>query len=226
MAMRTLVAVIAIALLAMAAPAAEPGRDVPDVFDPAAARRPEAGEWLDYLVAFPVDPLENSLRSDAVPFPGDGTDAMEDDFFPPPHSDPPALWRTLPLRLEVLQVDAAGVEVRVTFAGQTQDAVLPHDASEPKAEFRYEAPQPPDTQATHRLGDSQLTVNETRRHGEHYGFVRWSDASVPFGIVRFATENVDLILVGMGRGDPPPFPPEQTAPPVPAPGRLYERAMP
>ncbi|MCC8189300.1 MAG: hypothetical protein LIP77_01515, partial [Planctomycetes bacterium] len=52
-------------------------------------------------------------------------------------------------------------------------------------------------------------------------YVRLASPALPYGIARFATEDVDVILVALGDGPPPAeFPLPLAAPPQPPPGRL------
>lgn len=193
-----------------------------------AARPPHVGEWVEYRIAFPVDPLENSLRSDPAPQPLTGMtpqNAVEVDgqFYIKPSFEPPEAWRVLPLRMEVRAVDSLGCEVMIRFEKERHLFHLPIDNGQPKAEFFFDPPQEEEHRRTIALGDDEHEATVTVRRGERYGFIRWSGTDVPFGIYRFATEHVDLILVGMGTGTPPPFPLEPASPITPPPGHLYVR---
>ena len=225
------VLVATVFLLTLRLGAGETAGFVPDVFDPASARKPRIGEWLEYLVAYPVDPMENTLRSDPVPagsgdIPapengmtnGDGTTLITPQF------DSPVAWRVLPLRLEILYPLDDGYRARMTFEGKTNEVVLPGPSRTDSPPFDYDAPQPPDEKIRHRVGDTALDVEVTKRFGNGYGFIRYANADLPFGLARFATENVDVILVGMGDGPPPrTFPLPLRIPPDPAPGKLYRK---
>lgn len=199
-----------------------------NAFDSSLAKRPEVGEWLEYRIAYPVDPLENSLRTDPAPVPLDNASqgeepagAADDAFFSSfkPSFEPPASWRVLPLRLEILGTNGDGTKALLTFEGISREVVLPSGGRE-AADFHYDAPQKPDERTTVLIGGVATEVEVVRRQAENYGFVRYFSAEVPFGVVRFATGNVDLILVGLGKTPPPAFPLD-TDPVQPPPGLLY-----
>lgn len=202
--------------------------DVPDVFDPSSARRPRPGEWLEYRIAFPVDPLENSLSAAPVP-PlaakdqplSDGDEESLDAPFAiiPPVLESPEAWRVLPLRLELREITDEGVNAVLTFAGESHEVFLPSSGEEP-ADFYYDERQSVDARTSTIVNGSSIDVEVTRRVADDYGFVRYFSPDVPFGIVRFATENVDLVLVGTGYGRPPEFPLDAGDPNPPA-GALY-----
>lgn len=210
-------------------------RGVPDIFDATAARRPAAGEWLEYLVAYPVDPLENRLHPRPLPPPpasspapaaetGGQPDPIGDhpDFIPV--FEPPAVWRSVPLRLEVLGTEDDGtLRVRMTFAGTTQETALPLPARAEDDPYQYDHPQPEDGRTVHRLVGGEVEVTVRARRGDGYGFVRHYNRDLPFGIARFATPDVDLILIGYGTGEPPAFP--LAGQPEPAPGTLYQTVL-
>lgn len=203
---------------------------VAGVFAPAAGRQPRPGEWLEYLVAFPVDPLENELRSDpAPPLPAPGgrgaavVELADGLVITKPEFDPPESWRIVPLRLEVLGRAEQDLQVRMTFAGVVHETVLPTTPVPPAVGFRYDEPQPENREIEFRLGDASLMAEVTSRVAENHGFIRYWNAELPFGLARFATGDVDLVLVGMGEGTPPAYPLRLRTPPEPPPGTLYVR---
>lgn len=199
------------------------------VFD-ASARKPVLGEWLEYRVAIPVDPMENSLSPSPIPpsepagIPPPRVVELDGEayVFRPTFEAVPA-WRVLPLRLEILHPLDDGYRARMTFEGKTREVVLPGIASGSEMDFRYDAPQPPDGTAVLRLDGDTYEVTVCRRVGEA-GFVRHSHPDLPFGLARFATEHVDIVLVGMGTGTPPAFPLHLDAEPFPTLGELYGAA--
>ncbi len=215
-------------------PASAAGPDLTDVFDFSQATRPRPGDWLEYLVAFPADPLENSLRSrpgassagvpegapgNAVPaVPGDGTVDFDAVARIRPEFEPPAAWRGVPVRLEIREVFPDGCNADVSFAGERVSVRLAA-GNGAQAEFHYDAGG--EAERSLRIGDREYTVRELRRAGSDYGFVRWFSAEVPFGLVRFATEHVDIQLVAMGWGAPPDFPVRLVGGIAPALGSLY-----
>lgn len=218
----------AILLAAAASAAGETPTLVPDSFNPSEGRPLREREWLEYLVAFPVDPLENSLKTNPVPppdlprapldpaLPGTGEFAFQPAF------DPPEAWLALPLRLQIIRVEEEGCQVRITFDGTGRNVFLPLRRPHWATLFRYEAPQPEDESGIHRIGDAEYPVTVTRRRGSRGGFVRLSSGELPFGLARFASEDVDISLVAMGEGEPPPFPlPNAERNVIPRPGMLY-----
>ncbi len=235
-------AVLLLVLLAFAAgvrggdalppPVSAAGPDLADVFDFSQATRPRPGDWLEYLVAFPADPLESSLRGrpgassagapvsavPAVPVPGDGTVDFDAVARIRPEFEPPVTWRSVPVRLEIREVFPDGCNADVSFAGERVSVRLSAGGGA-QAEFHYDAGG--EAERSLRIGDREYTIRELRRTGSDYGFVRWFSAEVPFGVVRFATEHVDIQLVAMGRGAPPDFPVRLTVGIAPALGSLY-----
>lgn len=197
---------------------------------PVAARPPRPGEWLEYRLSFPVDPLENSLRSDPAPIQEDSlrrrgreqTVEVDGETFLKPSFEPAIAWRTLPLRLEITAVDSLGFDAYMTFAGQRQPFRFPIKGALPGSEFHYDQPQEPEQQGVFSIGGVDYEATATSRRTDRYGFVRLAGEEPPFGLFRFASEHVDLILVGMGQGMPPPFPLELEKAIAPPPGYLYE----
>ncbi len=224
--MRTLAALL---FLFLSAPFAAAGAEaastpaaaleVPDVFDPSSARKPRPGEWLEYLVAFPADPLENSLSPRPAPTAAAETAGAGGEYLAA--FNPPQAWRALPLRLVMRRVGDDSCQASLTFAGETRDVTIPFSRERPAAVFHYPAPQPIDRKRLHRLNGRPLEVDMARRRGGEYGFVRLSSPDIPFGLVRFATENLDLVLVGMGDSPPPDFPLPAAEAVEPPPGALY-----
>ncbi len=220
---------------------AEPG--VLDLFDPEAAAKPQAGQWLEYRVAFPVDPMENALsgkplaplikeepvRIQIAPQndqkKGKGNDPEY--YIVQPDFDPPVSWRVLPLRLEIRQIGIEGIQILLTLAGASHTVTIDHASDSALdryiAKFYYDPPQPEDVTLSYRLGDSDYEITVVRRHHDLHGFVRWYSPLVPFGVVRYATADVDLALVAMGEGKAPDFLPDEVIAErlQPPPGLLY-----
>lgn len=214
MTMRGLFLWLAAPVLCLWAAAAEPFP-----FDPAAGRTPNPGEWLEYVVAYPVDPLENSLAPNPLPGIAEDGGTAAPAPLPRPSFEPGEAWRTVPVRLEVLSVANGVMRVRVRMSDRGGEIDIPLTSGVP-ADFHYEDPQPAPEQATQRVDGRAYEVTTLRRNGDGYGFARMNAPEFPFGLGRFATRDVDLILVGMGEGNPPafPLPPDEISPP---PGMFY-----
>ncbi|MCL2000021.1 MAG: hypothetical protein FWG74_01185 [Planctomycetes bacterium] len=192
-----------------------------DAFDSASSRRPKPGEWLEYLVAFPVDPLENHLSPNPAPLaPADSRGEKLNPRYLTSFNLPQA-WRVLPLRLVIRRVDTDFCQAVMTFAGETHNATLPFFRERPASVFRYPVPQPANQKRLHQLNGRPIEVEMSSRRGAGYGFVRLSSPEVPFGLVRFATENLDLILIGLGDSPEPEFPLPDAESIEPPPGMLY-----
>lgn len=244
--MRFLIRVLPLFLAVVHGLSGEPGAldailTVPDPFVPGSGRRPNPGEWLEYRVAFLVDPLEDDLaasikkKADSGER-ADGSSASESREQAPDSEmdydflanrrwqsafEPPRIWRSLPLRLEVLRTEKEFTRVRMTFAGTAGEFNLPFSSQSGEFEFEYPYPQPQGAKVSHRLGNVTLEAEQTSRFGNGYGFVRLTNPDAPFGLLRFATPDVDLILVGFGDGIPPAFPLSSGDLADPPPGRLY-----
>jgi hypothetical protein len=209
------------------------GAEFADIFDFSQATKPRPGDWLEYLIAFPADPLESSLASsladnaagappgnspaDSLPAdsPGGSGSAAPFQLL----LDPPVQWRIMPVRLHIREVDDAGCNAEITFADGVWPVRLDAAPQEARAAFHYD--EGGETERRVRVGGNEYAVTEVRRGGSGYGFVRWFSTEIPFGMVRFATEQVDLQLVGLGRGAPPDFPIRLESGIAPALGGLY-----
>ena len=206
--------------------------DVPPASFPAipGARAPRAGEWIEYVVSFPLDPLEHSIRSGFAPNGGDQN----------PSFDPPQAWSSVPLRLEILKADGQGYQAAMTYGGFRQEVILPlfpaPDAaagrtapSDSGMEVRGDIPgerarlddvfappsqpadqtafrKPEDDRERHWLGDTAIEVDVARNSEPYVGYTRLTSPEAPFGLARFANSRLDMILVGVGAGIPPEFP--------------------
>ncbi|MCD8139127.1 MAG: hypothetical protein LUE17_05010, partial [Planctomycetaceae bacterium] len=186
---------------------------VADVFDPSRARPPRPGEWLEFRLAFRADPLEHSLSPDRGEIAPTARQPQritreggEYEFFVP-HFEPDRVWRVVPLRIEVREVEENGCNVVMTFAGRSATFFMARkggpagvDEPQPETDWFYDPDLSHDTTRTARIGDHTYEVEETRRESERHGFVRWFNREIPFGILRFATPDLDIALVGMGMG--------------------------
>lgn len=228
---RLCAAIAAMLFVSLTAGAAVPAAElVPDLFDPGRARRPYIGEWLEYVVCYPVDPLENSLSPNPLSPPGKAAGVAGGasgggvgDFVFEPRFEPPAAWRRVPLRLEIVQVGEEGFRALLRFGGLRREVSLPLRAyDEGEAEFVYEAPQPEDVRRAVIVGDEEFVCTLTRRRAGGYGFARLSHSDLPFGLARFATRYVDVILVDRGVGLPPDFPSRLGRGVDPEPGLFFE----
>jgi hypothetical protein len=199
------------------------------IFSGASDARPvRAGEWVEYLISFPTDPLEDSLRP-APPAANDGAwrGPDEDSFFFPdiePLFEPEITWRSLPLRLEIRAVEPNGCAVTMSFGPRREEVFLPLE-QQFGVPLYYNEPQPATVMDQYVVGDLVFSVETVQRNAPGIGFIRIGSPDLPFGLARFATENVDIALIGMGdSGDMPPFPLENPAGLSPAPGALYRSA--
>ncbi len=206
------------------------GADAPallDFFDASRAPKPLPGQWIEYRLGFPVDPLESSLRPDpelasSVGDPKETVDVGDGHEMYKPSFDPGVAWRVLPLRIEVRQVTPEGCTVLFTFDGDGHQLFLPVENGEERKELRYDAPKAGvDRSFFIKMGSGEYEVEMIRRTGNGYGFVRYFCPDVPFGVFRFATRDVDLVLVGFGQGRPPEFPIPVDPPIQPPVGQLY-----
>jgi hypothetical protein len=128
-------------------------------------------------------------------------------------------WRSVPVRLQIREVDENGCNAEITFAGDTRSIRLDAAPKGAQAEFHYDTGS--EAEKTVRIGGTEYTVREVRRSASGYGFVRWFSPEIPFGTVRFATEHVDIQLIASGRGAPPDFPVRLESGIAPALGALY-----
>lgn len=116
-----------------------------------ATKIPAVGDWLEYRLAFPRDPLESTIRRsletrkidiDALPPaeapPSGDPEAFreigeldEDPAAPPsgnlfsPRFQPERRWNAMPLRIEVREVRPDGLDVILTLPGYAHDAFIP-----------------------------------------------------------------------------------------------------
>lgn len=190
------------------------------------AAEPAAGDWLEYVVAYPVDPLENSLRPIPLPSPlmprehdpehesQASPDAPVSRFSPVlPEFEAPTVWRTLPLRVSIAGRADGGFNVIVNLDGNSSSVILPFaSARQPTGD--------PDGTANQKIGDMLYNIQVFRDSDPETGFIRHVSEELPFGLARFATPYVDVILVDMGSGEEPPFPSTRVAV-SPPPGTLW-----
>lgn len=180
------------------------------------ARPVRVGEWVEYLVSFPTDPLEYSLQPQPSPTMDDIADldsdvsasvaATDEMFFIEPSFEPEIIWCSLPLRLEIRAVEPNGCTVRMSFGSMRSDVFLPLE-QKPGVPLHYDAPQPPTAASQYKVGDMAFSVETLRKSAPGLGFIRMGSPDLPFGLARFATDKVDIALIGMGdASDVPPFP--------------------
>lgn len=221
------------------------------------ARLPKAGEWLEYVIAFPVDPLEKSIRdfieptapsnnAPSAPEPlasGENTPLSQIYVIDrEPVFEAPADWHSMRLRLEITSVDQDGCHAIMRYENRQDVVVIPFDVDptgekpiideteEPPADeddVRGDAPVDPaqldelfsgiiDEEerpeasvrefSSHWVGNRSISVEIERGGDMLEAFVRLSSRDVPFGVVRFATTDVDFVLVDHGVGIAPDFP--------------------
>lgn len=195
------------------------------------AKPPAPGQWIEYRLAFPVDPLENSLRPDPLPqphvgaggIPPGGAVEVDGEFYIRPSFEPATAWQVLPLRLEIQTVDSLGFTAVLLFEDGRQPLHFPIETGDARGEFHYDADREQNRAVTVRLDNGEYQALATVRRAGEYGYARIAGDDAPFGLFRFANENVDLVLVGMGTGTPPPFPLNPTEPVTPPPGLFYQQ---
>jgi hypothetical protein len=221
------------------------------------ARLPKAGEWLEYVIAFPVDPLEKSMRDFFQPadVPGTAADTPEPPPVPAenmplsqiylidrePVFEAPRDWYSMRLRLEITGVDQDGCHAVMRYENRQDVVAIPLDVDpaggksvideteeEPHIDegVRGDAPVDPSQLdelfsgigeeerpeasvrefSSHWVGNRSISV-EIERGGDMLAeYVRLSSRDVPFGVVRFATADIDFVLVDYGVGIAPDFP--------------------
>lgn len=175
-------------------------------------RPPRIGEWLDYILAYPVDPLENGLA--ASPLPPVLRGSAESGAYPLPSFDAPEAWRSVPMRLEIRKIEANGVTAALTLAGRTRTVLIPLAGKAGADDDDVSS-----GRFVQRIGFDVMEVEVFRGEDAGGPFVRCVNRDVPFGLTRFSTRDFDLILTGMGAAQPPEFP--QPAPDInPPPGGM------
>lgn len=117
-------------LIALTACGAGAGGDAPPLPSPLPgipnARPPRVGEWMEYIVAFPHDPLEESIRQTLIPS-RPLPDSPDDQPAAPPEPtfDPEETWESMPLRLEIVAVSDADCRAVMTYAGLRHEVTIP-----------------------------------------------------------------------------------------------------
>lgn len=128
------------------------------------AKMPRAGEWIEYVVAFPLDPLEYSIRAQSTAGNGDAPAIAEDADAAPsanaPHPvfDPPTAWGSNNLRLEILKVVDQGCQARMTYNGIRHEVFLPL-APPPEGVAGQPQPSGPSTPDMDVSGDAPIDNN-------------------------------------------------------------------
>ena len=96
------------------------------------AKAPRPGEWLEYVVSFPLDPLEQSIRASIIPGSDDNERTQTHETRPTPRTatpnpsfDPPIEWGSYPLRLEILSTTREGCNAIMTFNDLRHEVFLP-----------------------------------------------------------------------------------------------------
>lgn len=221
------------------------------------ARLPKAGEWLEYVIAFPVDPLEKSIRDFIAPAAPSNNATSSPEPLASGESTPlskiyvidrepvfetPADWYSMRLRLEITSVELDGCHAVMRYENRQDVVVIPFDVDptgdkpiveeteDPSGDdddVRGDAPVDPaqldelfpgigDEEerqeasirefSSHWIGNRSISVEIERGGDMLAAFVRLSSRDVPFGVVRFATTDVDFVLVDHGVGIAPDFP--------------------
>ncbi|MDR1612208.1 MAG: hypothetical protein LBT97_05420 [Planctomycetota bacterium] len=201
---------------------------------------PAVGDWLEYRLAFPVDPLEDSIRRDigsgeeeaesssAAPTPGesdgggDGASKSSAHLFEP-RFQPETRWNAMPLRLEILGAEPDAVRVMLTLPGFAHETSVPLGGMAGTGVRHSEigmAAIRDRQERRHTVGRREYPVFMERLDDPEKGYIRLVSSELPFGFARFASPHCDLILVDMG-GFPAPAFPVQDVPVAPPPGKLF-----
>lgn len=197
--------------------------DAPPVADMLASSGgpvPVPGQWMEYRIAWPADPLEDQLSRPQLP----PADPEAEPAPIVPVFEPPPVWQVMPLRLEITDRTADQLVARMRVDTRTYTVTLPLAGAPADEAFARDAKQEGQTEeGAFALGDT-LYASRTVRTGTHYGsIVRVLCPDVPFGLARVASADVDLVLTAFGMAaDAPPFPINAPQPQPPF-GGLYTR---
>jgi len=192
-----------------------------------AARRgpePAAGQWAEYRLALPLDPLEARLAREAAQAAGNAGAASAPAAPPPgppdihPPDRLPEPWGVTALRLRVVEPRDGAWEVELrTEAGSYRSLWAWPPAAEDGAAMPGGAP--PSFPRTVAVDGAPLAVTAIPlglplAEGEDgpdpsLAGECWTSPEVPFGLVRYRTPEMDLVLVGFGRHDATRFPMER-----------------
>ncbi len=212
------------------------------------ARLPKVGEWLEYVIAYPLDPLEKSIRDlvDPDESPANAPEPLAGGENIPlsevyvidrePVFEAPTDWYSMRLRLEVTSVDGLNCHAIMRYENRRDEVVIPltgdssivkDTAQESPEEDTVSGDDPVDPSqldelfsgieeerlapsvrefSNHWVGNRSISVEIERGGDVRAAFVRLSSRDVPFGLVRFATDDVDFVLVDYGVGIAPDFP--------------------
>ncbi|MDR0361795.1 MAG: hypothetical protein LBJ46_03785 [Planctomycetota bacterium] len=193
---------------------------------------PAPGDWIEYRIAFPVDPLEDAIRDTLGEAADNATGGMTNgeprdmralgyDAGFSPNFRPKQRWTVMPLRLEIKAVREGGLDVLASYPGFAHESFLPLDRSALPLPFvpggddalAGHASANPDavvekdfTRLLHAVGSRKYPVSLERCDDPGNGFVRLVSDDLPFGMARFASPHCDLALVAMGSFPAPEFP--------------------
>jgi len=181
------------------------------------------GDWLEWRLTAPADPLEARLADEAE---AKGRDRAVPASTPSrpatpaaPVTELPKRWQTGSYRLEVASVTEdgpvlgirllSGVAVIGAYPARVKGLLSPLMRRQPEDEEITVG------SAVLSLNGAPLTVR-TERWATAPGveWERWTSETVPGGLVRMAGPNADLVLVGWGNGEEPAFPLDAPTPPT------------
>ena len=176
----------------------------------------KTGDWLEWRLTVPGDPLEARLASEA--------ETKEKDAAVPastssaaPAAELPGRWKTIPFRWKVTET---GLSLQRRMGDAEQRSMGDFSFSISRNGISVAPPVGEKTDVA--IGSAVLTVNgaplevRTERWSTAPGveWERWTSETVPGGLVRMAGPNADLVLVGWGNGEEPAFPLDAPTPPT------------
>ncbi|MCC8179989.1 MAG: hypothetical protein LIP23_03635, partial [Planctomycetes bacterium] len=139
------------------------------------------------------------------------------DGFVQPQFDAPVAWSCSPLRISIRQAVEGGFEATLHIDDTVHQVFLPmppvqpSQADTPAGADGNEAeqsvpPQPGQPARSQRIGEEMLAVEVEESDDAGGRYVRYLNPELPFGLARFASPDVEVILVGAGSPPEPDFP--------------------
>lgn len=187
------------------------GNDSPPLQQPMPI--PQPGDWVEYRVAIPADPLEAELINSPERYISESREATLPfaNTSSPPTPDLPRRWRQSVFRIEVAVSSPGKCEGVMTTGKNTYKVDIPLGWLSPRTTESGDSQSPEEvkietSEVEHMVDGAKITVKTETYNHPITGFTRWTNASVPFGLVRLSTAYLDIVLVGSGNGAQPPFP--------------------